>query len=233
MSTPLTDEIRAAPPLLHGGGNENWGLAWAAMSWLELHLRPEMSTLETGSGASTILFAAAGGRHDVVTPAAGEVELIRRECAARGISTDQVSFHMGRSEEVLPSLEPRPLDLVLIDGAHGFPYPILDWWYLAPRLKVGGALMVDDCYMPPVGALADFLLRSPSWELLATPGRRTVAFTKQSEEEPPSNWTGGRIGGRMGFRYLPPLARLRAATGHRVLESGLARRAAARARRRP
>ena len=56
----LTDRLRAAPPGIHGAGDEYWGLAWPALEWLEAELRPEMATLETGSGASTIVFAAAG-----------------------------------------------------------------------------------------------------------------------------------------------------------------------------
>jgi len=42
---------------------------------------------------------------------------------------------------------------VLIDGAHGFPYPILDWWYVAPHVKVGGHVLLDDAYLPAVPAI--------------------------------------------------------------------------------
>jgi hypothetical protein len=128
-----------------------------------------------------------------------------------------VTFHIGPSQEVLPRLEPRPLDLALIDGAHGFPYPILDWWFLAPRLRVDGRLVLDDCYFPPVGALVDFLRGQPNWELADIPGRRTVAFRKLSEAAPGTDWSGE---GRLSFRYLPPIRRARAAIEHRLLESG-------------
>ena len=67
--------------------------------------------------------------------------------------------------EVLPSWTPRPLDLVLIDGAHGFPYPILDWWYLAPHVKVGGVVLLDDAYLPAVSSIVDFGRASAAWEL--------------------------------------------------------------------
>ena len=39
---------------------------------------------------------------------------------------------------MLRTWEPRPLDLVLVDGAHAFPYQTLDWWFLAPHVKIGG-----------------------------------------------------------------------------------------------
>jgi hypothetical protein len=186
------------------------------LEWLEREVRPGLATAETGAGASTLVFAAAGTEHEAITPVDAERERILAECERRGISTDRVTFHIGPSQEVLPRLDPRPLDLVLIDGAHGFPYPILDWWFLAPRLRVGGLLVLDDCYLPPVGALADFLRAQPSWEVAAVPGRRTVVFRKLAEAQPGAEWSGE---GRMSFRYLPPLRRARAAIEHRVLES--------------
>jgi predicted O-methyltransferase YrrM len=216
--------------MLHGAG-ECWGLSWPALAWLERELQPRMATLETGAGTSTIVFAAAGTAHEAVTPDAAEQERILAECGRRGIQTGGVTFHIGPSQEVLPRLEPRPLDLVLIDGAHGFPYPILDWWYLAPRLRVEGLLMLDDCYMPPVAAVADFLRKQESWEVVAAPGRRTIVVRKLDEAFPEPDWQGSRIGGRMGFRHLPTVRRARAAVEHRLLESRLGRRAAALARR--
>jgi Methyltransferase domain len=216
--------------MLHGAG-ECWGLSWPALAWLERELQPRMATLETGAGTSTIVFAAAGTAHEAVTPDAAEQERILAECGRRGISTNGVTFHIGPSQEVLPRLEARPLDLVLIDGAHGFPYPILDWWYLAPRLRVDGLLLLDDCYMPPVAAVADFLRTHQSWEAVAAPGRRTIVVRKLDEAPAGPDWQGARIGGRMGFRHLPPSRRARAAVEHRLLESRLGRRAAALARR--
>jgi hypothetical protein len=226
----LTEELRADPPRLHGAG-EFWGLHWPALGWLEREVQPEMATLETGAGASTLVFAAAGSEHEAVTPVGAERDRILAECERRGISTDRVTFHIGPSQDVLPRLEPRPLDLVLIDGAHGFPYPILDWWFAAPRLRAGGLLVLDDCYLPPVGALVDFLCAQPGWEIATAPGRRTVVFRKLAELQPEPDWSGERIGGRMSFRYLPPLRRARAAVEHRLLENRVAHAFARRRRR--
>lgn len=229
LGASLTRDLRRKPPRLHGGGGECWGLDWTALAWLERELEPGLGTLETGAGTSTIVFAAAGTEHEAVTPDPLEQERILAECERRQIPSDRVSFRIGSSHQVLPTLPHRPLDLVLIDGAHGFPYPMLDWWYLAPRLRVGGRMLVDDCYMPPVAALVDFLRADQSWEVAATPGRRTIVVRKVADTPPAFDWQGGRI----SFRHLPPFRRARAAAAHRFLESHLGRRAAALTRREP
>ena len=176
----LTDQLRRDPPGLHAGGSEYWGLAWDALAWLEGEVRPGTATLETGSGASTLVFAAGGADHVSVTPAADEEDRFRAECQRRGIDGSRVSFRIGLSHEVLPALEPRALDLVLIDGAHGFPYPVLDWWHVASRLKVGGRLLVDDAYMPPVRALVDGLRAQPQWEVEPAASFRTAVVRERA-----------------------------------------------------
>ena len=231
MSGSITQRLRALPPGIHGGGDEFRGLAWPALEWLEREVQPGMSTLETGAGASTLAFAAGGADHVAVTPDPGEEERIRAQAEQMGIETARVRFEIGPSHEVLPRLEPRPLDLVLIDGAHGFPYPILDWWLVAPHVKVGGRILVDDAYMPPVTALVDALRAQPAWKFEGSVGYRTAIVRKVSDELPRWDWEGGRIGGRMSFRYLPLRERPLATVRHRVFSTraglalvGLARR---------
>ncbi len=155
VTPSLTESLRRSPPSLHDSP-DYWGLAWDALAWLEANVQEGMSTLETGAGASTMVFAARGARHHVITPDAEEERRIRAACEERGIDASGITFHIGRSHEVLPDLEVPELDLVLVDGAHGFPYPILDWWHLAPRLATGGRMLLDDAYLPGIAAIVDF-----------------------------------------------------------------------------
>lgn len=226
----LTAELQASPPTLHGDG-EFWGLAWQALAWLEQTVQPGMATLETGAGASTVVFAARGADHESVTPSAEEAERIRAECTKRGISTDRVQFRIGSSHEVLPRWQARPLDLALVDGAHGFPYPVLDWWYLAPHLKIGGLIVLDDAYMPPVAAVLDHCRRSPAWQVEDAISYRTAVVRKLAEETPEFEYTGGRFGGLVSFRYLPPHRRAVASLRHRLLDSAAGARAVRAGRR--
>jgi predicted O-methyltransferase YrrM len=220
----LTDELRASPPTLHGQA-EFWGLAWEALAFIERTVEPGMATLETGAGASTIVFAARGADHEALTPSAEEAERIEAECARRGISTERVRFRIGSSPDVLRTWEGRPLDLVLVDGAHAFPYPTLDWWFLAPHVKVGGLMLLDDAYMPPVAAVVDHVRGSAAWTLEEPASFRTAVARKLAEEVPDPEWKGERIGGRISFRDQPPRRRALAAVRQRVFSTRLGLRA--------
>jgi Methyltransferase domain len=214
--TTLTRRLRAKPLMAHADGY--LGLAWPALEWLEENLEPEMTTLETGSGASTVVFAASACSHVAISPSQDEHDRIKRYCDEVEISTDRVRFIAESSDVALTSVwEPRPLDLVLIDGAHGFPFPILDWLYTAPHLRIGGRVLVDDAYQATVNLLARFLRSSPSWELEAVLGHRTPCYRKLDDAPLRAEWDDFELG-RVKFDYLPPAQRLVAALRYRILD---------------
>jgi Methyltransferase domain len=215
----LAAQLKAEPPQLHASGEVCAGLAWPALEWLERTVQPGWNTLETGAGLSTMVFASRGAAHQAVTPAADEVERIREDCAARGISTERLEFLIGPSHERLPEWEPRPLDLVLLDGAHGFPYPILDWWYVMPHVKPGGLVLLDDAYMGAVANLVAFLRSRPTWRIEEAVGYRTVVARKLADELPPFDSLGEEGVGHVSFAYLPAGRRAVAAVRHRVFST--------------
>lgn len=228
----LARQLRADPPPLHAEGAECGGLHWAALEWLEETVQPGWATLETGAGLSTMVFAARGAEHETVTPSRDEVERIRRECELRGISLERVRFHVGSSHEVLPAWEPRALDLVLLDGAHGFPYPILDWWHVAHHVRPGGLVVLDDAYMSAVAAVVSYLRSRPAWSVEGAVGYRTVVARKLEHEEPPFDSLGEEGVGRVSFAYLPPHRRALASARHRVFSTGPGKAAVRAVRRR-
>jgi hypothetical protein len=209
IATPLTDQMRAAPPFMHAE-HGYLGLAWPALEWLELNVADGMTTLETGSGASTVVFAAKGAAHTAISPVPDEHERIRRYCEEHGIALARVRFIAESSHTaLLGTWQPEPLDLVLIDGAHSFPFPILDWMYTAEHLRVGGRMLVDDAYQPAVNVLVRYLRASAAWELEVVPGHRTPCFRKLTDEPVSFDWD-DRALGRARFDYLPPARRLMA-----------------------
>ncbi len=219
MERSLAAQFKAEPPSLHATGAICGGLHWAALEWIERTVQPGWATLETGAGLSTLVLASRGAVHEAVTPSQDEADRIRAEAESRGISLDGVRFRIASSHEELPRWEPRPLDLVLLDGAHGFPYPILDWWYVAPHLKSGGYLVLDDAYMDAVARLLEFLRSRPAWRVEGAVGYRTVIVRKLADELPPFDSLGEEGVGRVSFGYLPPHKRAVAAVRHRAFST--------------
>ena len=219
MERSLAAQFKADPPSLHATGDVCGGLHWAALDWLERTVQPGWATLETGAGLSTLVFASRGAAHEAVTPSQDEADRIRVEAEHRGISLDAVRFHIASSHEELPRWDTRPLDLVLLDGAHGFPYPILDWWYVAPHLRPNGFLLLDDAYMDAVARLLEFLRSRPAWRVEGAAGYRTVIVRKLADELPPFDSLGEEGVGRVSFGYLPPHKRAVAAVRHRVFST--------------
>jgi predicted O-methyltransferase YrrM len=167
----LVDRVLADPPAVHAMSADDgevgiWSTDRDCYLLLAASVQPGAHTLETGSGISTVLFAGLGAQHVCVTPARAEADRISGYCAVHGIPTDNVRFEIGCSDEVLPKLESRPLDLVLIDGNHGFPTPMIDWYYAGSSLRRGGTLMIDDVSLPAVAHLCGFLDRDPRFAVV-------------------------------------------------------------------
>jgi len=163
-------------------GQFDWSIGEDVLRWLGATLRPGWTTLETGAGYSTVVFAAAGCRHTAISPADLEHESVRRWCGQHDVAVDQVRFIAAPSQDVIHGLEPEPLDVVLIDGDHAFPAPFIDWYYTAERLRCGGALLVDDTQLVTGAVLRSFLLREDGrWRLERDLGK-TAIFRRITEE---------------------------------------------------
>lgn len=106
-----------------------------------------------------------------------------------------------------------------MDGAHGFPYPVLDWWHLAPKLRTGGRMLLDDAYLPAVAGIVDFARASPAWELEPPASFRTACIRKLADEEPPGDADALAAHGRMSFAYLPAGRRIVASARTRVFST--------------
>jgi predicted O-methyltransferase YrrM len=163
---------------LHASGAAAWDASEAVLAFLEETLEPGWRTLETGAGRTTLLFARKGCRHDAVTPSSDEIAAIKAAGAAQGVDLSAVTFHEGFSQDVLPRLSDHELDLVFIDGGHGFPIPAVDFQYLAPRLRVGGMLLIDDVDLWTGDMIVQVLRRDRGWRFEAKLKGRTAVFEK-------------------------------------------------------
>lgn len=164
---------------LHADGNVQWDASDAVLDWFKANLSSGMRTIETGAGKSTLAFMAAGCVHDTVTPSSTEVVAIKAEAAAQGLDSTIVTFHEDFSQNVLPHLKGHEdIDVAFIDGGHGFPVPCVDWLFIAPRLKVGGKLLIDDVDLWTGAMLVDVLRRETGWRIDTILRGRTAVITK-------------------------------------------------------
>lgn len=163
------------------GKPANWAVPADVLRFIGDRVKPGMRTLETGAGQTTVAFAIAGAQHIAITPDREQTQRIQDYCRQSGID-NEVTFLHGSSDTILPSAQDIPdrLDFVFIDGAHRFPFPIIDWYYTAARVPTGGIVAVDDCRMPSVRILHDFLAAEDDWELIQS--LHVTAFFRRVRE---------------------------------------------------
>lgn len=187
----VLEELSRHRPRLHGReGGRSYGISREVLRYMAGIVREGSHSLETGCGLSTILFAASRSHHITISPEAGEHERVRAWCGEHGVPVDRVQFIAGDSRQVLPALKLEPLDLVLIDGCHAMPSPLIDWYYTAGSLKVGGIVIVDDTHIRSGGILRDFLAAESGRWALRREFRSTAVFEKLCEEVIDGIWWG-------------------------------------------
>lgn len=207
----VVERILADRPCFHLGGEANWSATSDTLTAISEVARPGDVTLETGAGASTVVFASTGAAHTAISPDSTEHELVRDYCRGIGIDDSALSFHCGLSDDVLPPLlgRDRTLSAAFIDGAHSFPFPEVDWHYISRSLKIGGALILDDITIPSVSEVFRHMRVESHWRLERILDGRAALFTLLAEP-PPELWTNQRHNsGYPDFSFAPPAQRLR------------------------
>ncbi len=160
-----------------------WALGEPVLRFIYEHVAPGNHTLEIGSGLSTLVFAARGAVHMCVTPSTSEKERLTAYASQANIPFDKVTYVNEFSELALPNLRvEKPLDVVLIDGKHAFPWPFVDWFYTVNHLRKGGLLLVDDTHLITGKILCDFMKSDPGWEFVTLLDGKTEAFRKLTED---------------------------------------------------
>jgi hypothetical protein len=159
-----------------------YGIGEQVLRFLADRVGEGSRTLETGAGCSTLVFALRKARHTAITPSETEIRLIRDYAQANGIPLADVKFVAEPSEAYLPRCDESNLDLVLLDGKHAFPWPMVDWFFTADRLRLGGLMLLDDAQMRSVAVLAEFMAADPGWQFVRSFGGKTLVFQKAREK---------------------------------------------------
>lgn len=191
MEPELFEKIVRLKPPVHVPGTERRDAIRGVEGRVSFGIRPslvrhiletvkaDMVTIETGCGLSTVAFAAAGASHNSVSMDPIEHQLVSAVLDDLGVHND-VHFVARPSEDYLPGLDNCKFNVALIDGSHAFPWPIIDWFWIARWLEPGGQLILDDVNIPAVKVLNEFLRADNAYEVLAA-RERWVAFRKISD----------------------------------------------------
>jgi predicted O-methyltransferase YrrM len=214
----IVDRLMTDGPVFHAGGTRTWNALPDTLGLLAAHVRAGDRTIETGAGASTVIFTAAGAEHTAISPAPDEHQRIRSYCESLGLDTSRLSFMAETSDSALPALKlDRPVDLAFIDGKHSFPQPTIDFHYVEQKLAVGGVLVLDDVPMPAVAVVYGFMRGSADWKLLEVADNRAAAFRKVADADPDDNWHLQPFNrGYPDYSFAPLSQRIRLTTHHRV-----------------
>lgn len=164
---------------------------------------PFSATAETGCGGSNILLSHLSRRH-IAFAIEGENGSITGLRQRDDFNSAAVTFVEGPTRETVPAFRCEfPLDLVLLDGPHAYPLPQIEYAYLAPMIRCGGWLVLDDLQIRSVHELFSFLRREPSM-VLEEVVARTAFFRRVSDDSPPrgpDGWWLQGINRRPVWRY--------------------------------
>ncbi len=137
-------------------------------------------SLETGTGKSTLLFSHLSAHHMVFAKDdAGDGDSLRAVQESPILHRDSVEFIVGPTQKTLPRYEfKEKLQLALIDGPHGYPFPDLEYYFVYPHVSEGGLLIIDDINIPTVFKLFEFLREDRMFDLLEV--IQTTGFFKRT-----------------------------------------------------
>lgn len=162
--TEVLGGIEQLPPDWHRAGS-------VSMRVLEAIVRHANGTdvvrsAETGAGKTTLLFSHLSRNHKVFALDGdnGSVSVVRNSPLLR---TATVEFVEGPTQRTLPSYTfDDPLQVALIDGPHGYPFPELEYLCLYPHLTEGALLILDDIHIPTIRRLFEFLSEEEMFRLI-------------------------------------------------------------------
>jgi hypothetical protein len=141
------------------------------------------NSVETGTGKTTLLFSHLSAHHTVFAKDdSGEYESLKAVRESPILRRERVEFVLGPSQKTLPSYEFKDkLQLILIDGPHGYPFPEIEYYFLYPQLSEGGLLILDDINIPTIFNLFGFMREDRMFKLIEVV--ETTAFFRRTGEQ--------------------------------------------------
>lgn len=160
----IIEEIAKLPVNWHGVGS----LSPRALMSIAQHaerIGPIRNSVETGSGKSTLLFSHLSTHHVVF--ALNDGESISRVKASKIFNNEVVTFVEGPTQQTLPYYQfDEKLQIALIDGPHGYPFPDIEYYYFYPLIESGGLLLIDDIKIPSIKRMFEIICADDMFNLV-------------------------------------------------------------------
>jgi hypothetical protein len=143
-------------------------------------------SVETGAGASTLVFSHRSAHHTAFTLQNSGLRAVQ---SSPLLKPGTVDFIEGPTQKTLPAAAFDKLQAVLIDGPHAYPFPDLEYFYLYPHIEPGGLLAIDDIHIPTIQSLFRFVRQDRMFSLLEVCDR--TAFFERTDAPVFDPWGDG------------------------------------------
>jgi hypothetical protein len=172
----LLRRIAALPMDWHGAGTMDLKSLSAIARHAE-RIGPIRYSAETGSGKSTLLFSHLSSNHVVF--AVDDGSSITQVRSSPLFKRENVTYVEGPTQITLPQYHfGNELQIALIDGPHGYPFPDLEYYYFYPLIEPGGLLLVDDLPIPTIARMFEIVRADPMFELKEVVGDQLAIFSR-------------------------------------------------------
>ena len=155
---------------------------------------------ETGCGLTTLILSQLSERHTSFTAEFGDS--LPKTRGHHLLNAASTSFIVNSTQLSLPVYQfPEPLDFVILDGPHAYPFPDLEYFFFYPHVRSGGILVIDDIHIPTIGHMHAFLCDDEMWEHLGD--TETTAFFRRTTAPLLDPYGDGWPSQRYNRRYFP------------------------------
>ena len=175
----LIDEIAKLPNDWHKAGTVSLKVLQKIAQYAD-QLGTIHNSVETGSGKTTLLFSHISSNHLVFAKDMGTGSITQVK-ASPLFNAKNVTFVEGSTQVTVPNHRfNHKVQIALIDGPHGYPFPDIEYYYFCPLLETGGYLVIDDIKIPSIKRMFDIIKSDAMFSLVEVVDNNT-AFFRRSE----------------------------------------------------
>lgn len=167
----LIKRIRSLPDTWHSAGTVTNRLIGAIAS-RATEIGEIQHSVETGCGRTTLLLSHLSADHvvfarDVQNNVSELTNSISKVTSSALFNSKNVTLVEGPTQLTLAKYNfVNRVQLALIDGPHGYPFPDLEYYYFYPLVAPGGLLLLDDTQIPSIGRMYEIIKADKMFTLL-------------------------------------------------------------------